>query len=142
MFRFTIAHALALYALLAIVLFPHVKWYVNNPDSFQYMALAERYADGSFREVVNGYWSPLIIWLLVIPIKLIGNGIIAFKVTQLLIGAITLIAWDRVLKAASIDLGRDVLLFAAIPFLLARSLLTLTGDLVFVTIGLILLCRA
>src|SRR5690606_13125628 len=88
------------------------------------------------------YWSPLIIWLLIVPIKLLGNGIIAFKVTQLIIGAITLYGWDRLLRTALIEEGRGLLLLAAIPFLLARSLLVLTGDLVFITVALFLLAMA
>src|SRR5690606_17877100 len=41
-----------------------------------------------------------------------------------------------------IEEGRWLLLLAAIPFLLARSLLVLTGDLVFITVALFLLAMA
>ena len=81
--RFRFIHALLIYTIGAAILFPHMKWHVGNPDSFQYLHLAERYADGTFRNVINGYWSPLIIWLMIIPIKIFSSGIIAFKVTGL-----------------------------------------------------------
>ena len=138
MFRTTPLPALALYALFAVVLFPHVKWYVDNPDTFQYLAIAHRYADGSFLNIVNAYWSPLIIWLLVLPIKVVGNGIIAFKLLQLLIGGATLIAWNALLLAHT-RRWRILLVFTAIPFILAYALLFLTPDLLFLCFALYVL---
>ncbi len=134
-------HALLIYLLLAAGLLPYVLWYTNNPDTFQYLALSHRYADGSFLNIVNAYWSPLIIWLLVVPIKIIGNGIIAFKVIQLVIGAFTLYGWHWLLGTAKIK-GHGLLLLSAIPFILAHGLLMLTADLLFLCIALFVLGSA
>jgi hypothetical protein len=131
--------ALLLYGVLAAVLLPHMLWFVDNPDTFQYMMLAHRYADGSFLNVINGYWSPLIIWLLVLPIKLLGNGIIAFKAINLLIGAATLVVWHRLLIVARLGSFHGLLLFAAIPFMLSYALIVLTPDLLFLMLSLVLL---
>ncbi len=138
MFRSALSIALLLYSLLAAVLFPFLKWHVDNPDTFQYLAIAHRYADGSFLNIVNAHWSPLIIWMLVIPIKLFSNGIIAFKCVQLVIGGATLIIWDGLLRTLRSPL-RQILLFAAIPFMLSHALLFLTADLLFICSGLLVL---
>lgn len=136
MLRFRFLHALLIYAICAAGLLPHVLWYANNPDTFQYLALAGRYADGSFLNVINAYWSPLIIWLLIVPIKIFGSGVIAFKALQICIGAFGLFGWHRLLRIAPVDRSAQViLLFAAIPFLLVYGLLMLTADLLFLCIA-------
>ncbi len=138
MFRSPLFIALLLYVLLAAALFPFLKWHVDNPDTFQYLTIAHRYADGSFLNIVNAHWSPLIIWMLVIPIKLFSNGIIAFKCVQLVIGGATLIVWNGLLRPLRSPL-RPILLFAAIPFMLSHALLFLTADLLFISFGLVIL---
>jgi hypothetical protein len=134
--------ALVVYALLGAWLLNHVLWYVDNPDPFQYIRLAERHADGSFLNVVNGYWSPLIIWLLILPVKFFGSGVVAFKVLQLSIGAFVLVAWNKLLDVVEPPLWRGLLLFAVIPILLAHGLLTLTPDLLFVAVAMVVLSMA
>jgi hypothetical protein len=37
----------------------------NNPDAFSYLQIAERYSKLDFPKAINGYWSPLLSWLLV-----------------------------------------------------------------------------
>ncbi|HNP97958.1 MAG TPA: hypothetical protein PKK99_02840, partial [Bacteroidia bacterium] len=34
-------------------------WYFDNPDTFQYLSIAQKYASGNFNLAINGYWSPL-----------------------------------------------------------------------------------
>ncbi len=44
-----------------------VTWYRYplNPDGISYLTIAQKYASGNFREAINGYWGPLLSWLLV-----------------------------------------------------------------------------
>ena len=55
--------ALATYMILGIILLPHYQ-YVINADGFSYVTIAQKYAHGDFSNAINGYWGPLISWLL------------------------------------------------------------------------------
>ncbi|MBK8364923.1 MAG: hypothetical protein IPL24_15040 [Bacteroidetes bacterium] len=55
---------IALYLLACMAVMPFVKWYVDNPDSLQYINVVQHILDGRFSLAVNGYWSPLISWFL------------------------------------------------------------------------------
>ncbi len=81
---------------------PFTLWYVNNPDAFQYISIAEKIAAGHFSLALNGYWSPLISWLIVVPVFFGIDGIIAFKALQILIGLFALTAWFRLCLVAGI----------------------------------------
>src|SRR4051812_39452421 len=76
--------------LLALLFFPYLRYYVDNPDTLSYITVAEKIATGNFSEAVNGYWSPLICWLLVVPFRLHIESITAFKILQLVIGWVAL----------------------------------------------------
>src|SRR5205085_1059147 len=83
--NFTIA--LVVFALLSAVVFPYVRFYADNPDTFQYISISSKYLSGDWSYAINGYWSPLISWLLIIP-SLFFEDILAFKLLQLFIGAL------------------------------------------------------
>lgn len=46
---------------------------VTNIDGISYMSIAEQYAGGHWAEAVNGYWSPMVSWLMA-PVMLLGAG--------------------------------------------------------------------
>ena len=56
--------AAALYIILFFLLFPYYQ-YVVDIDAVSYINVAERVAKGEYYHSVNGYWSPLISWILV-----------------------------------------------------------------------------
>lgn len=132
---------LLVYLATALWCMHYTLWYVNGADAFQYIRIAERYAAGDIARAVNGHWSPLISWLLVPLLPITGNGIIAFKVLQPIIGAATLLAWDALLRATRTP-GRTLLLWAAVPMVLAQGLLVPSPDLLFVAILFTLLTMA
>ncbi len=132
---------LLVYGALALWCLRNALWYVNGADAFQYIRIAERYAAGDIAHAVNPHWSPLISWLLVPLLPITGNGIIAFKVLQLLIGAGTLLAWNALLYTTRTP-GRTLLLWAAIPMVLAQGLLVPSPDLLFVALLFVLLTMA
>ena len=131
--------SLALYAFLAAVLFPYLCWYVNNPDTFQYLMITRHYLEGDFREAVNGYWGPLLSWLM-LPFSGQDFGDIpALKTLQLVIGAGVVWTWTRVLRRSVVpEPYAEALSYAAIPFVLAYAFLSPTADLLFLWVSLLL----
>ncbi|HVD98121.1 MAG TPA: hypothetical protein VNB90_07935 [Cytophagaceae bacterium] len=52
-------------------------WFFNHPykeigwgDYYAWLNIAEKYADGHFKEALNAYWSPLTIWCMIPLLKL------------------------------------------------------------------------
>lgn len=116
----------------AAIIFPYVRWYADNPDTFQYLEISKKYIAGNIQGAINGYWSPMISWLLIIPLLLMKDEIIAFKILQLVIGLFTLYQWNLLTKKTCLnDFTQKLLLFVSIPFLLSYSLLNCTPDLLF-----------
>src|SRR4051812_16710957 len=128
----------AVYFLLAAFFYPYLCYYVDNPDTLSYITVAQKFASGNFAEAINGYWSPLICWLLVIPLKFRADAITAFKVLQIIIGWIALIQWMRLVeKLLARKITRIAVSFTAIPFILSYAFLNLTADLLFLTAVLV-----
>lgn len=120
------------YLFASAIIFPYVRWYADNPDTFQYLAIASKYCSGDWSHAVNGYWSPMISWLLTIPLLFFNDQLLAFKILQVLIGVFTLWQWNRLLNKTSIRKSRkNILVFVFIPFIIDYSLLNATPDLLF-----------
>ncbi|MFM7216592.1 MAG: hypothetical protein ACKO1U_01085 [Bacteroidota bacterium] len=125
------------YVLAVIAIWPFLYPYVNNPDSFQYIGIARHLLEGRMLEGVNGYWSPLLSWMLMPFLQLTKNSIIGFKLLQTSIGAVGLMIWSRLCdKAIGQNSVSKWLKLAAIPLLICQAMLTLTADLLF-TVGLL-----
>src|SRR5437868_3970442 len=116
-----------LYAVTAWIVFPYLRYYVNNPDTISYLTIAGKYATGDFAMAVNGYWSPLISWMLAFVYIWIGNEILAFKILQLLIGWFALYHFTRLTQSIIHSrLLRYIIAFSSVPFMVSYSLLNLT----------------
>ncbi|MBK6400090.1 MAG: hypothetical protein IPF75_18025 [Bacteroidetes bacterium] len=124
---------IALYLLACMAVMPFVKWYIDNPDSLQYINVVQHILDGRFSLAVNGYWSPLISWFLLPFMIFFDDGIVAFKFLQMAIGIFVIGKWLTFLTFVDIDIKwKRYLGFAIIPFMVSYSLLNLTPDLLFV----------
>ena len=124
----------------AAIIFPYVQYYADNPDTFQYLDIAKKYLNGDLKNAINGYWSPMISWLLLLPLLVFKVELLAFKILQLLIGAFTFSQWHRLLKRFPLnERWKKVLVFFPIPFLLDYALLNATPDLLFVGLTLVLI---
>jgi hypothetical protein len=69
----------ALFSMAALILICTWFKYQLNPDATAYISIAEKYAHGDFRHAINGYWGPMLSWLLVPSIWLDMPPIIAAK---------------------------------------------------------------
>ncbi len=126
---------IAIYLLACLGIMPYVKWYVDNPDSLQYISIAHHILDGRLSLAINGYWSPLISWLLAPFIYFFNDGIVAFKYLQMAIGIFVIRKWLMFLVFVEVDDKlKRFLGFVIIPFIVSYSLLNLSPDLLFVGI--------
>lgn len=71
-------------------------------DAVSYMSIANQYANGHFAEAVNGFWSPMISWLMAPLIKLGAGGTMAFMTVNMLaalfiiaFGALCIWRWTK-----------------------------------------------
>lgn len=69
--------------LFGLALLPAYQYQIN-PDGISYIGIAQKYARGDFRHAINGYWGPLLSWLMVPGILLSFNPILTIKFIQLL----------------------------------------------------------
>ena len=125
----------ALYLLACAWVWPFVRYYVDNPDSFQYISIAEHIIKGKWQFVFNGYWSPIISWLLAPFVVLFKDGIDAFKYLQIVIGLFVISQWWKFLSLVNIPLQiKKAIGYGCIPFVVNFALINLTPDLLFVGI--------
>jgi len=79
------------YLALGALLLPAYRFHIA-PDWISYLSIAQKYASGDFAHAVNGYWGPMISWLLA-PLLMLGlPPVIAGKLLMLLAGGLILIA--------------------------------------------------
>jgi 4-amino-4-deoxy-L-arabinose transferase-like glycosyltransferase len=65
------AGPVCLFFLAAWTLYPFYQYRIVS-DDISYLAIARRYLQGDYAQAVNGYWSPLNIWLLALLVKCSG----------------------------------------------------------------------
>jgi hypothetical protein len=110
--------------------------YLSNADGVSYISIAQKYARGDFSEAVNGYWSPLLSWLLVPPILLSFNPVVAAKGLILISGLA--LAFGIFLLGKRFGLPKGTRMFLAVlslPIILFRYVLgQITPDLLLATI--------
>src|ERR1700744_2089319 len=54
----------------------HFYQYRIISDDFSYLTIAQRYITGDYKTAINGYWSPLNIWILVLWVKATGMALL------------------------------------------------------------------
>ncbi len=93
--------------------------YQINPDATSYFSIAEKYAHGNLKEGVNGYWGPLLSWLLIPFVWLGKNLIVGAKLISLASGAVLLItAYFLMLRELKIDKKLSTISTLALSFML------------------------
>lgn len=58
----------------------------DSPDQISYVNLAEQYAAGNWSEAINGFWSPLLSWLIALPVACGADARLAAKAICALAG--------------------------------------------------------
>jgi hypothetical protein len=131
--------SIVIYTLLAIYLLPYYQFQIN-PDGISYICIAQKYMNCDFANAINGYWGPLISWLL-IPFLVFGiKPLLAVKILLLLTGVLTIYQTYVLIKKMEIDkLFRYFLMYLISILVLNFALYAITPDLIVVCLGLLLI---
>ncbi|NCC51469.1 MAG: hypothetical protein EOM20_09670 [Spartobacteria bacterium] len=121
--------AVLVYLLSGAALLPFYRYQIA-PDAISYYAIARHYLAGNWSCAVNGYWGPMLSWLMV-PFLAVGlSPVLAGKLLTLLAGAVMLLAVSRLVTLYALPmLIRAFVLFSCIPFVLYFAWYSLSPDL-------------
>ena len=120
---------LLVYFLAGLLLIGYYKYQIN-PDGISYISIAKAYLGGDFGRAINGYWSPLISWLLLPFLKLKVDPLLATKILSLIVGFFTLIGARLLLNRFKIlEYIKSIILFLLIPNILYLGFSIATPDL-------------
>jgi hypothetical protein len=135
-FDIALLQSIVFYILLAILLLPYYQYQIN-PDGVNYISIAQKYMHLDFPSAINGYWSPLLSWLL-LPFLFFGfKPLLAAKLLSLIIGVITIILSNSLIKILKINaLLRNVLLYLIAVVVIYFALIIISSDLLFVCLSL------
>ena len=125
-----------LYLILGAVLLPFFRHQINS-DGLSYLSIAMRYAAGDLAGAVNGYWGPLLSWLMVPLIALGIEPLLAGKIVSLGLGAAAAAGLVRLARFMPLtEKLRWITLLSLLPFLATASLRALFPDLLVVALTL------
>jgi len=131
-------YSLLLYFLGALLFYPFLKYQIN-PDGIIYMNIADYYFKGDYIKAINGYWSPLISWL-IIPLLWMGfNTILAVKTILILVGAGIIVQSNLLMKKIELSRKFQGILLFLIVFITLSKLFIITPDLLFLFFSLVLI---
>jgi len=118
------------YFFVGLVLLNYYQFQINS-DGIYYISIAQKYLNLDFSNAINGYWSPLISFLLVPFLYLGFDGIIAAKILFLIIGGLTIIGVKQLSYKYKMDETiRFIVILSLIPITLFYSLSIITPDLI------------
>ena len=95
--------SLGIFLLISLVLLPFFKYHLN-PDGICYIRIAHYYARGNFNAAVNGYWSPLLCWLLAPLYKLGVPDLVAFRLVNIVIACLVLWKINKIVACYCADI--------------------------------------
>jgi len=128
-FRHPLVGILLGYLLFCGVMLP---WFLHRvaPDAVSYLTIARKYRVWEFRDAINGYWSPLLSWLLA-PLLCLGAPTdVTAKCLQVVIGAAGLSAvWWLGKRLDLSEGGRVWTTLALVPAVAMYALSDTTPDL-------------
>jgi len=119
LFNLSFIVLLVIYLILAILL----QWYYGreglNANTIGYFTVALEYARGNFSNAINGFWPPLISWLLVPAIKVGLNPTIATRILNIFTGLLILVGIKKLSHKFDISVGiRNIILISSVPIIL------------------------
>lgn len=128
--------SIIIYVVLAIILLPFYQYQIN-PDGISYISIAQKYRQLDFANAVNGFWGPLLSWLLIPFLKMGIEPLLSSKLLTITIGLFTLIQSDKLLRLIKIEgHSRKVLLTVLVVVMLYFALSLFTPDILMVCLTL------
>lgn len=102
-------------------------WFLANNDLVAYAGIAEKYAQLELRDAINGYWSPLISWLMAPVIWLGFDSLQAFRIVLILSGVAAFYFAQKLARAISLPLLFQVILLSGLFMLFADGAMASTS---------------
>jgi hypothetical protein len=92
-------------------------------DSMLYFSLAQKYLNGDLSNAINGYWGPLLAWLLV-PFLYFGKSdVFAINALNLIVGILTIFGvWMLSYRFEMSEKIRSAIVVALLPIIVSYSL--------------------
>ena len=111
----------------------HLVRYLLNPDAVSYIDVADRYASLDLTNAINGYWSPLVSWLLTIPIALSFDPVVSFHYLNAVVAWCSILVLYLLLRQIGTEsfTSGAIALAASVP-IASWSIRSLSPDLLFV----------
>lgn len=112
--------ALLVFSFMVITRHHHVRL---TGDAMLYFSLAQKYISGDFSNAVNGYWGPLLAWLLIPFLYFGASDVFAINALNLILGIFTIIGvWRLSYRFEMTNVLRNIILVSLIPIVLKFSL--------------------
>lgn len=128
---------LSVYFVLCAILYPSY-FYSLSPDGISYISVADKYLHLDPNSI-NAYWSPLLSWLLIPVLAFIRDGMIAFKVLTMIIGALTIFSSYLLIQIFNISTFQKAIFTFTVAIMAFYFSLSTSPDLLLVLIYLIYL---
>jgi len=112
---------LIVYFALTATVYQHARF---TADSTLYINIAQKYLNGNLKDAINGYWGPMLSWLL-IPFLYFGSShVFAVNALDLIIGVFTIFGvWLLSYRFGISEKIRGVILISLLPIVLFISLI-------------------
>ncbi len=108
-----------IYVLIIILTDQHLRF---SADSTLYLSIAQKYLRGEFKDAINGYWNPLLSWLLIPFIYFGYSGVFAINLIYVIFGALTIFGvWRLSHRFKLTEKIRIVVLSSLLPIILYYS---------------------
>jgi 4-amino-4-deoxy-L-arabinose transferase-like glycosyltransferase len=128
--------SLFLFLGISLALFNYYR-YQLGPDGLSYLSIANKYLAGNFKDAINGYWAPLISWLLVPFIALKISGLSAFLMLTIFSGLLVIIASFLLISRFNINQTiKIIIIFTLIPIVISFSLIIRSPDILMLALAL------
>jgi hypothetical protein len=134
--NYVLIFILILYFVFGLFLLNYYQ-YILNSDGISYISIAQKYMGGDFGNAINGYWGPLLSWLMIPFLYFSSNtlsNLYMTKILSLIIGLFTIIGVKLLCDKFRIDgLVQTIFLFSLVPIMLLFSFTVLSPDLLIVS---------
>jgi hypothetical protein len=106
-----------------------------NADGVSYLSIARKYAAGRWGDAINGYWGPLLSWIMVPFIRAGLDPLLAAKIVSVILAMAALALLGRLMTQLEIrETEKTILLFSCIPLCLYMAFCMVTPDFLLVVV--------
>jgi hypothetical protein len=132
--RLEIVLPLVVYLAATVILFPWYQYVINN-DGVSYLSIARKYATADWEHAVNGYWGPLLSWLVAPFIRVGVDPMVGVRLVNIAAGLGALLLTIRLMRLYGLSRAvRIALLVALVPMCVSYALGLATPDLLITTL--------